>query len=281
VELHCHLEGSIRARTLISLADQYGVPLPTRSGLGLYHFADLDAFVRVYRLACDVMRTASDFALVTYESLEDAVMSSNVRYREMFVSPSMHRHTRYEVVLAGVIAGIRAAEHDFGVTARLIPSIDRQGSAAAAVELVETVVRHRDPYVVGIGMDGAETGVPPERFVEAYALAGRHGLRRSAHVAHEGPAEYVATCVRELGCDRIDHGYHVVDDPTLTARLRDDGVTFVCSTATPPLWGWPNVLAVSPVRSMVDAGLRVTINTDDPSMLRTDLATEFVKVCNA
>lgn len=281
VELHCHLEGSVRARTLIALADQYGVPLPTRSGLGLYHFADLDAFVRVYQLACDVMRTASDFALVTYESLEDAAMSSNVKYREMFVGPAEHRNTRYDAMLAGVVDGIRAAERDFGITARIIPSIPRQGTAAQAVELVETVVRHRNPYVVGIGMDGAEAGAPPERFLEAYALAGRHGLRRSAHVALEGPAGDVETCVRELGCDRIDHGYHVVDDSLLMARLRDEGVTFGCSTATPPLWGWPKGLSESPVRTMVDAGLRVTLNTDDPSMFRTDLTTEFVNACTA
>lgn len=281
VELHCHLEGSIRARTLIALADRHGVPVPTRSGLGLYHFADLDAFVRMFELACDVMRTASDVALVTYESLEDAAMSSNVRYRELFVSPALHRHTRYDVMLAGVLDGIRAAEHDYGIRARVIPSIRRQGTAGEATELVQTVLAHRHDHVVGIGMDGAETGAPPERFVEAYRLAGRAGLRRGAHVAHQGPAAAIETCVRVLGCDRIDHGYHVVDDPALMARLRDAGTAFGCSTATPPWWGWPKGLAASPVRTMVEAGLTVTLNTDDPSMLRTDLATEFVSVCTA
>ena len=257
------------------------MPLPTRSGLSLYRFADLDAFVRVFHLACDVMRSASDFALVTYESLEDAAKSSNVRYREMFISPAMHPGTPYHVMLAGIADGIRAAEHDFGIVTRVIPSIRRQGTAAEAVELVETVVRHRHEFVVGIGMDGAEAGAPPERFAEAYRLAGRAGLRRAAHVAHEGPAAYVETCVRVLGCDRIDHGYHVIDDPAIVTRMRDAGVTFVCSTATPPLWGWPDDVAESPVRRMVAEGLRVTLNSDDPSMLRTDLTTEFVKVCAA
>lgn len=281
VELHCHLEGCVRASTLIELADRHHVTLPTRRALALYHFADLDAFVSVYELACGVMRSASDFALVTYETLEDAFRTSNVRYREMFVSPTAHPGTPYPVMLAGIVDGIRAAEHDYGVTARVIPSIRRQGTAAEAREVVEMVVAHPHEYVVGIGMDGPEAGAPPGRFVDAYTAAGRAGLRRTAHVAHEGPAAYVDECLRVLGCDRIDHGYHVLDDPALVARLRDAGTAFVCSSATPPLWGWPRELEHSPIRSMIAAGLTVTLNTDDPAMLHVDLASEMTRVATA
>lgn len=280
VELHCHLEGSLRASTLVRLADHHGITLPTRNHHGLYRFADLAAFLRVYEIACGVLQTASDFALVTYEALEDAAMSSNVRYREMFFNPTLHPGLSYASMLAGITDGIRAAEHDYGITARLIPSIYRQDPVSTAMEMVEAVVARPDDHVVGIGMDGDELADPPERFAAVYALAGRAGLHRGAHVAHDGPASFIETCLDVLGCERIDHGYHVVDDPVLMARLRDSGTAFLCATPTPRLCGWPSAFDESPVKRMIDAGLTVTLNSDDPPMLHTDLGNEFQKVCN-
>lgn len=280
VELHCHLEGSVRASTLIALAQHHGMALPTRDPRSLYRFADLAAFLQVYELACAVMRTASDFALVTYEALEDAAMSSNVRYREMFFNPSLHPGTPYPVMLHGIVDGIRAAEHDYGIRCRLIPSIYRQLPVETAMAMVDEVVRHRDDHVVGIGMDGDELLDPPEQFVAVYAAAERAGLHRGAHVAHDAPASYITTCLEQLGVDRIDHGYHVVDDPALVARLRDAGTAFLCATPTPPLCGWSRDLDDSPVRRMIDAGLTVVLNSDDPTMLHTDLGLEFDKVVN-
>ncbi len=280
VELHCHLEGSVRASTLAALAHHHDVPLPTRDPRTLYRFGDLTGFLAVYEIACDVMRSASDFALVTYEALEDAAMSGNVRYREMFFNPSLHPGTPYHVMLAGILDGARAAEHDYGIRCRLIPSIYRQLPVATAMEMLDLVIAHRDDRVVGIGMDGDELLDPPEQFAAVYAAAGRAGLHRAAHVAHDGPAAFITTCIEQLGVERIDHGYHVVDDPALTARLRDDGTAFLCATPTPPLCGWSRDLDESPVRRMIDAGLTVVLNSDDPTMLQTDLAREFDLVVN-
>ncbi|MCX6522019.1 MAG: adenosine deaminase [Actinobacteria bacterium] len=280
VELHCHLEGSIRAATLVELAATHGIPLPTTDHDALYRYPDLAGFLVVYETACSALRTAADFARVTYEALEDAVLSSNVRYREMFFNPTLHPGTPYPVMLEGILDGIRAAERDHGITTRLIPSIYRQDPVASALELVATVAEHRDDHVVGIGMDGDELADPPERFVAVYRAAAAIGLHRSAHVAHDGPASMIETCLDDLGCERVDHGYHVVDDPSLVSRLRDAGTTFLCATPTPPLCGWSDVFDESPVRRMIEAGLRVTLNSDDPPMLHTDLGTEFVKVCN-
>ncbi len=280
VELHCHLEGSLRSSTLIALADHHGITLPTREPRWLYRYHDLAGFLAVYEVACAVLRTASDFALVTYEALEDAAMSSNVRYREMFFNPTLHPDISYQVMLAGIVDGIRAAEHDYGIRCRLIPSIYRQLPASAALEMVDMVAAHRSEYVVGIGMDGDELLDPPEQFVAAYAAAARAGLHRGAHMAHDGPASFITTCLDGLGCERIDHGYHVVDDPALMERLREAGTPFLCATPTPPLCGWPSAFDESPVRRMIDAGLTVILNSDDPTMLHTDLGTEFDKVCN-
>jgi adenosine deaminase len=280
VELHCHLEGSLRASTLVRLADHRSITLPTRNYHGLYSYADLAGFLEVYGIACGVLQSASDFALVAYEALEDAIMSSNVRYREMFFNPTLHPNVPYTTMLAGITDGIRAAEHDYGITARLIPSIYRQDPVPTAMALVETVIAHPNDYVVGIGMDGDELTDPPGQFAAAYALAGKAGLHRGAHVAHDGPASFIETCLDELGCERIDHGYHVIDDPALMARLRDSGTAFLCATPTPRLCGWPSAFDESPVKRMIEAGLTVTLNSDDPPMLHTDLGSEFQKVCN-
>lgn len=279
VELHCHLEGSLRASTLVRLAEHHSIELPTTDPDALYSYTDLAGFLAVYEIACGVLMTPSDFALATYEALEDAAVSSNVRYREMFFNPTLHPGLPYTAMLVGIVDGIRGAEHDYGIQARIIPSIYRQDPPDRALEMVQAVVSHPHDLVVGIGMDGDEISDPPGQFVEAYALAGRAGLHRSAHVAHDAPADFIETCLDVLGCERIDHGYHVVDDPVLTARLRDAGTTFLCATPTPPLCGWPAAFDASPVRTMIDAGLTVTLNSDDPPMLHTDLGTEFVKVC--
>lgn len=279
VELHCHLEGSIRASTLIELAGMRSIELPTRDPERLYVFDDLTEFLAVYEIACAAVVSSGDFALVTYESLEDAARTSNVVHREMFFNPSLHPGVGYDTMLAGILDGLRAAERDFGITAALIPSIYRQLPVDAALEMLDVVIEHRTDEVVGIGMDGDELRDPPARFAEVYERAGRAGLHRTAHVAHDGPADFIVTCLDDLGCERIDHGYHVIDDPELTQRLADEGVPFMCATPTPPLCGWPTSFDASPVRTMIDAGLTVVLNSDDPAMLGTDLATEYERVC--
>ncbi len=279
VELHAHLEGSLRVSTLIELAAKRSVPLPSDDPDELYRFVDLAEFLHVYEIACRVLVTRDDFERAAYEALADAALSSNVRYREMFFNPSLHEAS-YPAMLEGIVSGVAAAEQDFGIVCRLIPSIYRQDPIGAVVEMVETVIANRNDYVVGIGMDGDELAAPPQNFVAAYDLAGNAGLRRTAHVAHDAPAATIETCLDLLGCDRVDHGYHVIDDADLVVRLSERGIPFLCATPTPPLCGWSPDLDESPIRQMIESGLTVTLNSDDPTMLHTDLGNEFVKVCN-
>jgi adenosine deaminase len=279
-ELHCHLEGSLRATTMIELADRNGVPLPSREPDELFGYDDLAGFLAVYEVACAALSTPADFARATYEALEDAATISNIKYREMFFNPSLHPGLAYQDMLAGILDGLDAAQADLGILCRLIPSIYRQLPLSSALEMVALVAEHRTDDVVGIGMDGDEIADPPARFAPAYAAAGRAGLRLTAHVAHDAPSSFIPTCLDDLGCERVDHGYHVVDDPALMARLAKERVPFLCAPPTPPLCGWPSSLDESPIRRMIDGGLMVIINSDDPTMLHTDLATEYIKVCN-
>jgi adenosine deaminase len=130
-------------------------------------------------------------------------------------------------------------------------------------------------------MDGAEAPDPPEKFAEAFRLAGDAGLRLTSHACEDGPAVNVTSCLDVLGCERIDHGYHVLADPGITARCRDQGIAFTCCpTSTAVVYGWPD-LTRHPIRDMVGAGLAVTVNSDDPTMFHTDIGKEYVDLCTA
>jgi adenosine deaminase len=276
VELHLHYEGSIRARSFVELAKKNGVALPTDDPAEIYEFP-IYGFFPVYQLVCDSLVDREDFARTTYESLEDGVRHANLRYREMFFELTHHLRggKSYSTVVDGMIDGIRAAERDYGVRCRLIPCVDRMGPPAAAVEMVREVLANPRDEVIALGMAGAEALGPPERYVEAYELAAKGGLHRTAHACEDGPPQNVATCLDVLGCERIDHGYYVLEDDALVARARDEGIPFntVIHVAS-MLWGWRK----HPVKQMFERGLKVTVSPDDPTMLHTDLGREYLSV---
>lgn len=145
-------------------------------------------------------------------------------------------------VVDGLIDGIHQAETDFGVTCRLIADVYRQDDPGVARQMVEDVLDLKRPEIIGLGMDGVEAPDPPERFVDAYALAGQRGLRLTSHACEDGPPQNVTTCLDILACERIDHGYHVLASDEVTARCRDEGVYFTCCpTSTAVVYGWPDL----------------------------------------
>lgn len=274
VELHLHYEGSIRATTFVELAKKNRVALPTDDPTQIYEFP-IYGFFPLYQLVCDSLVTRDDFARTTYESLEDGVRFGNLRYREMFVDSTFHLRTgkSWATVVDGMIDGIRAAERAFGVRCRLIPCVDRMSPPADAVAMVREVLAHPRDEVIALGMAGAEALGAPELFAEAFALAAGGGLHRTAHACEDGPPKNVATCLDVLGCERIDHGYYVLEDDALVRRMRDEGVPFNCVVhVASMLWGWRK----HPVKQMVEKGLKVTLSPDDPTMLHTDLGREYL-----
>jgi adenine deaminase len=280
VSLHCHLIGTVAPGTVVDLAAKHGVPLE-RDAEDLYDsdsYEDLGEFLRVLDVVGSVIRDADDFSRVTYESLTAGGADHGVLYRELHLSPPGHPGVPYPRILEGVVAGLRDARADTGIDARLVVGINRERSGAAAVELVEQVVAHRVDEVVGIGLDYAEVNGPPGRFVEAYRLAGRHGLERTAH-SESGPPRHVLTLLDELGCSRVDHGYHVVDDPEITARCVEERIPFTCTPVSSDIGRYSGSGDGTHARiaQMVDAGLCVTIDSDDPPMFGTD-ATHDLRV---
>jgi adenosine deaminase len=146
--------------------------------------------------------------------------------------------------------------------------------------MLEEIIVERCDEVIGIGMDGDELTAPPEKFTDVFRTAAEAGLRRTAHAGHDAPASSVTTCLDLLGCERIDHGYRVLDEPEVVARVRGQRVPFTTSLGCPPLCGWPADLERTPIKAMIDEGLWVSIHTDDPTMLHTDLGTEYVRFCS-
>ena len=281
VELHCHIEGAVRASTFAEGARKHGITLPTEQVDELYSYETIYEFLVIFGMVSQTLVDREDFARVAYESLEDGVTFGNLRYREMFFNPTLHtkRGVAMATVVEGLSDGIRAAEADLGVRCRLIADVYRQDSPAEALQMVEEVLAVDGELVIGLGMDGAEAPDPPEQFVDAYALAGRGGLRLTAHMSEDAPPANITTGLDVLGCERIDHGYHILSDPDVVARCLDEGLFFTCCpTSTAVVYGWPDLTA-HPINGMIDAGLGVMLNSDDPTMFRTDIGTEFVEFC--
>lgn len=302
VDLHVHLTGTVRAATFAELAarerlvlpaDPYDIytrvnsraadlviyanaviPAPTGSGAD-----EPDPSYGLFEVSQWVQRcltTEDDLTRIAYEACQDAVRNSNVKHLEMSIDPlgDAHRDLGFAGALDAYVRGIEAAEQDFDVSARLLVAIDRSRPAEEAVARVQETVTHRRDHVVGIGLDNLETVGPPERFVAAYELAGRHGLRRTAHSSEHAPtARNTTTCLDLLGCDRIDHGYFVLQDDAVVERCREQQVPFTCIFTTSRR-AWRPWRRAS-TKEMVARGLTVCLASDDPGMFPTTLSREY------
>jgi adenosine deaminase len=281
VELHCHVEGTLRPSTVVALARKHGISLPTTEVDRIYAYETIYEFLEIFRLVNSTVIDREDFARVAYESLEDGVKLGNLKYREMFFNPTLHtpRGVPMATIIDGLVDGCRAAETDFGVRCWLIADVYRQDPPEVARQMTEDVIANRRPELIGLGMDAAEAPDPPEKFVESFQLAAQAGLHRTSHSAEDGPAANITTCLDVLGCERIDHGYHILDDDAVVARCRDEGVYFTCCpTSTAVVYGWPD-LTTHPITRMIGAGLNVMLNSDDPTMFHTDIGKEYVDFC--
>jgi adenosine deaminase len=201
----------------------------------------------------------------------------------MFFNPTLHtkRGVPYATVVDGLVEGIRAAGADHGVRCRLIANVYRQDDLATAELMLDEVLAHRPEELIGLGMDAAEAPDPPEKFTSVFQRAGRAGLRRTSHASEDAPPRNITTCLDELGCERIDHGYHILEDEAVIRRCRDEGIYFTCCpTSTAIVYGWPD-LTRHPIKGMVENRLKIMLNSDDPTMFHTDVGKEYVDLCTA
>jgi adenosine deaminase len=267
-ELHLHIEGTLEPELAVELARRNGVPLrhPDLATLRrAYSFSDLQSFLDLYYELTAVLQQPQDFTDLAEAYLARAA-AQGVRHAEVFVDPQAHtsRGVPLEVVMDGLAAAFTDAEQRHGISARLIASFLRDRDPAEAEALVPRL-RPWHGLVIGVGLDSAEVGHPPDLFERAYALAADEGLHRVAHAGEEGPPEYVRGALDVLGVERVDHGIRSMADPGLVARLREERVPLtVCPLSNVALRAVPD-LAAHPLRAMLDAGLVATVNSDDPA----------------
>jgi adenosine deaminase len=283
VELHCHVEGASRATTIKDLADSHGVAFPVEDPADLYAFTSLNQFLSIYDVICASLQTADDFRRITYEALEDGA-AAGVRYREMFFSPGfvIRLGVPVETVWEGVRAGVLDARQDLDIQCRMILDFDKPSGPAHALEMARFAGAQDRELLIGMGADSVERDIDHRSFAEAYAEAGRAGLHRTMHAGEDGPAENIAIAVRELGCERIEHGFRLLDDPELTKELVERQIPLtVCPTSNVVIAHVVPDVAAHPFARQRALGVAATLNSDDPGMMRFDLADEYVAVARA
>lgn len=283
-ELHLHLEGTLEPELMFKLAERNGIDLPYADESQVraaYDFADLQSFLDLYYAGCAVLLTEQDFYDLTWAYMTRAA-AENVRHAEVFFDPQTHteRGVHFGTAVAGILYALDDAVDTLGVSSRLIMSFLRDMPAASAAQ----TLKHARLYgrrIAGVGLDSAEVGHPPEDFAEVFRSARDHGYRVVAHAGEEGPPAYISGALDVLGAERIDHGVRCLEDPDLVARLVRDRVPLtVCPLSNVRLRVFDTV-AHHPLKRMMDAGLLVTINSDDPAYFGGYVTDNYVAAAEA
>lgn len=279
VELHVHLEGSIRPSTLLKLAEKNHVALPADDEIGLlkfYRFRDFPHFIQVYTAITRCLQTAEDYQLVAYE-FGAGCSRQHIRYAEATFSIATNQRLTgldWRQVLAGLNAGRLAAKQDFGVEIRWVFDIVRDQPETQR-EVLEVALAARGAGCVALGLGGNEAGYPPELFVETFLAAEQAGLPRVPHAGETLGAASVWTALSQLKATRIGHGVRSIEDPKLVRQLARQQIPLeICPTSNIRLDIYPDFQA-HPLRKLWDAGVAITIGSDDPPMFNTDLNQEY------
>ena len=266
-ELHIHVEGSLEPELMFALARRNGIRLPYASVDAVrqaYRFRNLQDFLDVYYLGMSVLITEQDFYDLAFAYLKRA-HADNVRHVEMFFDPQAHasRGVPFATVIDGLYRAAQEAAVKLGIEAHLILCFLRDLDEANAERTLDAALAHRRKFI-GVGLDSTEVGNPPSKFKRVFRRARDAGLFLVAHAGEEGPPQYIWEALDVLGVDRIDHGNRSVEDAALLARLARDRIALTLCPLSNLRLRVVTDLADHPVKSMMERGLLVTINSDDP-----------------
>lgn len=285
-ELHCHLLGTTSRETFIDLVRDAGAPISMAEIEGFYTRGEKPVGVlRIFRaLESSILKKPEYLKRITLEHLERTA-AQGVRYIELFWNWTGLKHfMTYAEGQDAIVAGLIEGEEKYGIVGRLVPSIDREALPEDAVELVREMAAHRSPWVIGLGIDYRETLHEPENFWKAYRLARNAGFKLTAHAGEFGEHwRNVETAMDLLECERIDHGYTITDNPELAERAADRSIPFAVvptnsyylRTFTDEEWAVKH-----PIRRMVELGLKVFPNSDDPTMHHISISESWLLMMN-
>jgi adenosine deaminase len=267
-ELHLHLEGTLEPEMMFALARRNGVPLRFASVEEVrraYRFRDLQSFLDIYFEGTRVLREERDFFELTAAYLDRAA-ADGVRHAEIFFDPQTHtaRGVRFDTVVRGIHGALAEGEKRFGVTSELILCFLRHLPESAAQATLDEALPFKS-WIRGVGLDSGEAGNPPRKFEAVFARARGEGFLPVAHAGEEGPPEYIREALEKLGVLRIDHGVRCAEDPALVEELAARRVPLtVCPLSNVRLGVFPS-LARHNLKELLERGLCVTINSDDPA----------------
>ncbi len=282
VELHVHLEGSMRPDVLLGLAKRNRVDLPASDVAGLrewFRFRDFDHFVDIYLTCSRCLRSPEDFRALAADVLAEQARQ-NIVYTEAHFTIQTHlgNGADGEAVREAIADAVAEAERTWGVTLRLIPDIVRNVAVSAADKTIEWALADKTGLVVAVGLAGIENGYPNEPFREHFDAARKAGLKVVAHAGEHGGPESIRSALDVVGLDRLDHGVRAMEDPDLVRELVATQLPLdICPSSNVCLGVFPDLASHSFDR-LRRAGVAVNVNTDDPPFFDTDLATEYARM---
>lgn len=267
-ELHIHIEGSLEPEMMFQLAQRNGVDLPyadVEAVRDAYRFDCLQDFLDLYYQGMSVLRTGQDFHDLTWAYLERC-RTDNVVHCEVFFDPQGHtgRGIPFATVFEGIASALRRGERELGITSRLIMCFLRHLDEQAAFETLEAALPYL-PRIEGVGLDSSEVGHPPGKFRRVFEQAATLGLKRVAHAGEEGPPEYVYEALDRLHVDRIDHGNRALEDDALVERLAEAQMPLTVCPQSNLRLAVVGDMRDHPIRTMLERGLKATVNSDDPA----------------
>ncbi len=283
-ELHLHIEGTLEPDMVLRLARRNRVDLPyatTEELTRLYNFKDLQAFLDLYYQATAVLQTEEDFFDLTWAYLKQC-QAENVVHTEIFFDPQSHtsRGISFGVVVKGIHGALLQAESELAISSRLIMCYLRHLPAADALETWKTAEPYLD-WIHGVGLDSSERDFPPRLFTDIFALARDSGLKTVAHAGEEGPPAYIRQALELLQVSRIDHGVRITEDPELLAEVAVSQIPLtVCPLSNTRLCVFAG-MEDHPILSLLEQGLLVTVNSDDPAYFGGYINKNFHAVAEA
>lgn len=283
-ELHIHIEGSLEPELMFALAQRNKISLPYSSIdeiRAAYHFENLQSFLDLYYAGAAVLQTEQDFYDLTRSYLERCA-DQNVRHTEIFFDPQTHtnRGIPFEKVHSGIYRALQDAKDEWGITSSLILCFLRHLSAESAMETLEQALPFK-ASLIAVGLDSSEWGHPPSKFQKVFERARSEGFLTVAHAGEEGPAEYIWEAIQLLGVSRIDHGVRCVEDPELVDYLAKNEIPLtVCPLSNIKLCVFDSMQQHN-LKHLLDLGLCVTVNSDDPSYFGGYIAENYEAVQTA
>lgn len=289
-ELHLHIEGTFEPELMFRIAGRNGISLKYKSVDELrkaYEFNNLQEFLDIYYTGASLLQTEEDFYDLTMEYLKKAA-SQNIVHTEIFFDPQTHtsRGVPFAVVINGIHRALkdgemlRVKDHDRGITSKLIMCFLRHLSEDDAFKTLSEAIPFKDK-IIAVGLDSSEVGHPPAKFKNVFEAALKEGFKTVAHAGEEGPSQYVWEAIELLKVSRIDHGNRSISDPALIDEIvkRDIPLT-MCPLSNQKLKVQAN-LAGHPLKAMMDKGVIVTINSDDPAYFGGYLNENYLEISKA